>query len=243
MTAANVARIYLRDVWSKHGLPLTVTSDRGRQFVSQFMSIVNKALHIGTRLSSSYHPETDGQSERSNQAMEQYLRAYVNENQDDWVDWLPMAEFAANNHVSESTGVTPFYANVGRHPRMVEEVSQGTSPSLQQRLALVKLDEVKARDFASRMLDLQARLRKSLALAQATYTDAANLYRRVQNTYNIGDEVYVSMKNLPTTRASKSLDYKYAGPYKVTKVINNETYRLDLPSQWKINDAFHTALL
>lgn len=241
MTAPNVARIFLRDVWSLYGLPTKVTSDRGPQFVSSFMKELERQLDIGTRLSSSYHPETDGQSERTNQSMERYLRSYVNENQNDWVDWLPMAEFAHNNQVSASTGVTPFYSNLGRHPRMDAIVKEKTSRSDQP--SKVKLEAERARDFAGQLSTLHQQLRQSLALAQCDQADAANTKRRVQNTYSVGDKVFVSTKNLPTTRPSKSLDFKYAGPFEIISAVSPETYKLDLPSQWTIDNAFHVALL
>jgi len=75
-------------------------------------------LRIDSRLSTAFHPETDGQTERANGEMEQYLRSFVSYQQDDWVDWLPMAEFASNNARNETTGTSPFLANYGQHPRI-----------------------------------------------------------------------------------------------------------------------------
>ncbi|KAG0153731.1 hypothetical protein PDIDSM_2386 [Penicillium digitatum] len=114
--AEEVARLYTRHVWKLHGLPNTVVSDRGPQFVAQFWKHLTKRLRITNLLSTAYHPETDGQTERANAVLEQYLRAYVSYLQDDWSEWLPLAEFTANSHYSESTRVSPFYANYGFHP-------------------------------------------------------------------------------------------------------------------------------
>ena len=106
-----LVELYLRHIWKHHGLPLTITTDRGTQFTSEFWKSVCQCLHVTRKLSTAFHPQTDGQTERINAIMEQYLRAYVNYQQDDWSLWLPMAEFAANNHASETTGVSPFFAN------------------------------------------------------------------------------------------------------------------------------------
>ena len=103
MEAKYTARMFLYHVWKHHGLPKTIVSDRGTQFVSRLWQRLCQRLGISTKLSTAYHPETDGQSENSNQVLEQYLRSYVNYAQDDWVNWLPLAEFAANNHKSETS--------------------------------------------------------------------------------------------------------------------------------------------
>lgn len=90
---------------------------------------LTQRLRVSATLSTAYHPETDGQTERMNASLEQYLRLYVAYLQDDWVDWLPLAEFAANDTVSETTTATPFFANYGFHPRLgFEPSSLQTNP-------------------------------------------------------------------------------------------------------------------
>ena len=113
ITAAGTARLYRDHVWKLHGLPLKLLTDRGPQFAAEFMRELNALLGIKTALSTAYHPQTDGQTERVNQELEQYIRLFCNERQDDWDEWLPMAEFAYNNHVHSSTQHTPFYLNHG----------------------------------------------------------------------------------------------------------------------------------
>ena len=93
-------------------------SDRGPQFVAGLMRELNKMLEIETKLSIAYHPETDGQTERTNQELEQYLRIYVNHRQNNWAEWLAMAEFAFNNKVHTVTKSSPFQVNYRREPRM-----------------------------------------------------------------------------------------------------------------------------
>lgn len=102
-SAESTARLLLAHVWKHHGLPTTIISDRGTQFTSLLWKSLCQALGITAKLSTSFHPETDGQSEVANQEMERYLRAFCNYGQDDWTDILPIAEFAANNLESVTT--------------------------------------------------------------------------------------------------------------------------------------------
>ena len=127
ITAAGAANLYLRHVWKHHGLPCKVISDRGAQFIAEFMRELYRLLGIEIGASMAYHPQTDGQTERVNQELEQYIRLFVNERQDNWNSLLPLAEFAYNNHVHSSTQQTPFFLDTGRHPRMGFEPHQPRS--------------------------------------------------------------------------------------------------------------------
>lgn len=97
VNSEGMARLYRDNVWKLHGLPDHIISDRGPQFALRFTKDLNKALGIVTALSTAYHPQTDGQTECMNQDIEQYLRLFVNYRQDDWADWLSIAEFTINN--------------------------------------------------------------------------------------------------------------------------------------------------
>ncbi|CDO78129.1 hypothetical protein BN946_scf184860.g1 [Trametes cinnabarina] len=103
-------------VFSKHGVPSHVTSDRGSEFVSHFFRSLGKALDMRLHFTSGYHPEGDGQTERVNQTLEQYLRVYTNYQQDNWSQLLPLAEFAYNQSPNATTGISPFFANKGYNP-------------------------------------------------------------------------------------------------------------------------------
>ena len=98
-----IARLFRDHVWKLHGIPEEVISDRGPQFVSQFMRELSKFLDIKVAASTAFHPQTDGQTERVNQEVEQYLRVFVNQRQDDWYDWLALAEFSYNDRIHAST--------------------------------------------------------------------------------------------------------------------------------------------
>jgi hypothetical protein len=168
--------------------------------------------------------------------MEQYLRAYTNYMQNDWVNWLPMAEFAANNHVSETTKMTPFFANYGHHPRM-----NFFEPPQADSVGPARFDANNADEFAKQMESLHQTLREEIIWAQARYE------QRSQSTpttaIRVGDEVWLDARNLRTERPSKKLDHKNIGPFKVIQQINPRAFRLELPATMKIHNVFHTSLL
>jgi hypothetical protein len=113
ITALGAARLFLQNVWKLHGLPRSIVSDRGPQFVAEFTRELYRLLGITLSATTAYHPQADGQTERVNQELEQYLRVFVNEHQDDWDELLPMAEFQYNNHIHSSTQQTPFFLDSG----------------------------------------------------------------------------------------------------------------------------------
>ena len=117
-TAEGLARLFRDNVWKLHRLPESVISDRGPQFAAGLTRELNKMLEIETKLSMAYHPETDGQTERTNQELEQYLRMSVNHRQNNWSEWLATAEFAFNNKVHTAMKMSLFQVNYGREPRM-----------------------------------------------------------------------------------------------------------------------------
>ena len=120
--AEGLARLFRDNMWKLHGLPKSVMSDRGLQFVAELTKELNRMLEIETRLSTAFHPQTDGQTERMNQELEQYLRFFVEYRQKDWPEWLALAEFAVNNKAHTATKVSPFMANYGRELRMGRDI-------------------------------------------------------------------------------------------------------------------------
>jgi len=117
-SAEGLARLFRDNVWKLHGLPESVVSDRGPQFVAELTKELNWMLGIKTKLSTAFHPQIDGQTERMNQELEQYLQLFVEHRQKDWPEWLAAAEFAVNNKVYTATKVSPFMANYGKELRM-----------------------------------------------------------------------------------------------------------------------------
>ena len=144
--AKATAKMLLHKVWRRHGLPSSVVSNRGPQFVSAVWKALCKILKINAKLSTSFHPETDGQSKIANQGMEKHLRAYVNHFQNDWIDLLSMAEFAANANPLATIKIPPFQATCGYVPRMSFDPVDLSKESTRKRLA-----NTKARSIASNM--------------------------------------------------------------------------------------------
>ena len=111
-----MAQIYVKHVPHYRGLLRSIVTDRGSTFTSRFWKAICKAWGTNLRFSTAFHLQTDGQTEKFNAVMEQYLRFYINYLQDDWAERMPLAEFAANNQASETTGISPFFANYGFNP-------------------------------------------------------------------------------------------------------------------------------
>ena len=133
-------------------------------------------LGIKTKLLTAYHPQTDGQTECTNQELEQYLRMFISQRQDDWVDWLPMAEFTHNNNMHSATKQTPFFLNSGRHLRM------GFEP--------IKTSKVEAaKDYANRMRKIHEEAKSALQKAADEMKRYADHWLKEAPTYKVGELV------------------------------------------------------
>ncbi len=235
-SAADVAELYVRNIFKLHGFPKTVVSDRGPQFAATFWNELCKRLGIQRLLSTAFHPETNGQTEVSNASMECYLRSYVSYQQNDWTRWLGLAEFAVNNAVSKPIGCSPFFANYGFNPRLGFEpaplINHGTPAAA-----------VAAEDFGRHMQDLCDLLRTEMQAAQSKYEDNANAHRLPAPVYQVGDEVWLDAKNIRTQRPSRKLDWKNLGRFKIKRVLNPYVYELDLPESMRIHNVFHVSKL
>ena len=161
------------------------------------------------------------------------MRSQVSYLQDDWARWLPLAEFAANNANNESTRTTPFFANYGFHPCLGFEPVE---PSRQ----LAARD---AEDLALKMKTVHEYLRSEICVAQAQHEKYANRKRRPARQFFENDLVWLDARNIKTARPQKKLDWKFLGPYRVTKVVSPYAYRLELPASMKIHPVFHVSLL
>ena len=229
-TAEATATALVRQVFRLHGLPNDVVSDRGSQFTSKFWTRFLQLLGAQVKLSTAFHPETDGQTERLNQTLEQYLRCFVTYQQDDWVNFLPLAEFSYNNSQHASTGFTPFYANYGRHPLFDPNTPVET---------LVP----QAEDHVKAIKDTLGLLKSSLEQAKATYKRFADRARQEPPHFNVGDRVWLSSKNVATSRPCKKLDAKRLGPFTILAKLSPLVYRLQLPPTLSIHPVFHVSLL
>ena len=141
ITSPMLAKLFVLHMFSKHGVPSHVTSDRGMEFVSTFFHSLGKVLDMKLHFTLGYHPEGNGQTEHTNQTLEQYLQVYCNYQQSNWSDLLPIAEFAYNNAPNAMTGLSPFYTNKGYHPNLSIHPKQDVASTRAQDY-VVDLDEL-----------------------------------------------------------------------------------------------------
>jgi hypothetical protein len=237
-TAEDLAYTYMRMIAADHGLPKEMISDRGRTFASKFWQELMAKLGTNHKLSTAYHPQTDGQTERMNQIIEAYLRAYVNYAQDNWVEKLPVAQLCYNSTPSESTGLTPFYANYGFTPEAYRPPRDGPNAE-------------KARLQAELMIDLHKEMRGQLEFIRERMKKYADQDRIAGPILQKGDMVYLlrhsrghKLPNIKTNRPSDKLDVRKIGPYEILEQKGPVNYELALPDTMKLrNPTFHVSQL
>lgn len=232
-TAQDLADLFTRQVLRLHGLPKTIISDRGPQFISAFWTKLCSRLKIDRRLSTAFHPQTDGQTERLNAVLEQYLRCYVDYTQDDWNEWIALAEFATNNHASETTGISPFFANYGYDPAIELD---STTPALGH-------PDISAQDYVRQLSDIHDHCRAEMLRAQHRHTEQSNRQRQPAPAFQPNDLVWLDARNIQTRRPSRKLDARRLGPFTIIEAIGSHAYRLDLPSSMQIHNVFHVGRL
>ena len=136
LTTVQLACLFILHIFLKHRVPGHVTLDRGSEFISHFFHSLSTALGMKLHFTSGYHPEGDGQTEQVNQTLKQYLCAYCNYQQDNWSELLPLAEFTYNNVPSETTSVSPFFANKGYHPNLAIHPERDLASNCAQEYAI-----------------------------------------------------------------------------------------------------------
>jgi hypothetical protein len=227
--ALYLSKVFIREIVAKHGIPKSIISDRDKILARNFWGELCKLLQIARKLSTAYHPETDGQTERMNQTLEQYLRIYTDEEQQNWVKLLPQAEFVYNNTKQDTIGISPFMALYGREPR-----NEHTDT---ERLETAAVKEVKE------LTNLQRQLSKDITFLNMRMAHYANLKRIEGPTFERGDRVYLWRRNIKTKRPSSKLDHLKLGPFKVKNRKGPVNYELELPKGMKIHPVFHVSLL
>ena len=233
--AEGFATLFLERYVPFHWIPRAITSDRGVQFVNAFWSRLCELLHVERRLSTAYHPETDGSTERRNQEVETYLRSFVTYSQNDWDSLLPMAQIALDNKPATTTGVSPFFLSHGYDAENIvladdQRPANATNPRQRAEHTVRKLLE--AREFAE----------AALATAQQQQEQYANQSREVSPSFKTGDKVWLNLKNIKTKRTCKKLDWVHA-KYTITRTFSNSPhfYELDVPPG--VHNRFHISLL
>ena len=229
--ALQFAQLFIDHVIRLHGIPESLVSDRGSIFTSHFWTCLAKILNLKGRLSTAFHPQTDGQMERMNQTIEQYLRIYCNYQQDNWFSLLSLAEFAYNNSHHATINCLPFYANYGFNPKFHINISS-TPPQ----------NVPAAKEYAERLVQHHDALTENVKRAQNSQAQCYDA-RHERKEFAVGDSVWLLSTNIRTERPSKKLDWKRLGPFTVTQCLGLQAYRLDLPHRMKIHPVFHVSLL
>ena len=232
-SAAIVMQQFLDTIFKHHGLPRQIISDRDSHFTSHFWQALMKLLQIHLGMSTAFHPQTDGQTERANRTIEQVLRCYVDYRQKNWDSLLPLVEFSLNNHKSSSTGHSPFFLNFGLHPLLPAYHSQTcTNPAALTATQTLQANLTLAKDLLRRAQD-----------RQRTY---ANQHRR-DLTFDIGDLVLLDSSHVTPDhqrqRTSRKLAAQFVGPFPILARVGEVAYTLDLPDNMKIHPTFHVSLL
>ena len=222
-TTEGLARLFQNNVWKLHGLPESVVSDRGPQFAAELTKELNRMLGIKTKLSTVFHSQTDGQTERINQELEQYLQFFIEHRQKDWPEWMAAAEFAINNKVHMATKVSPFMANYGREIRIGEDIRR-------------KGKVESATEFVERMKKVHEEAEVALRKTQEEMKKYADRGRKETEEWKKGDRVLLSTKDLVfKERPSKKLMKRYVGLYAIEKVVSSNAVKLKLPSLMRIH--------
>ncbi|KAH9735938.1 hypothetical protein KPL71_017914 [Citrus sinensis] len=222
-TAKDVAQVFLDNIYKLHGLPKTIISDRDRIFTSTQLL-----------MSTSYHPQTDGQTEIVNKCLEQYLRCMTGDKPKEWSKWLPLAEWWYNTSFHFSSKITPFEVVYGREPPTYTTYIPGET-------IVASVDQaLRDRDSMIRLL------KENLHQAQSKMKKMADKHR-TKREFEVDDWVYLRLQPFKQAslalRKNRKLAPKFYGPYKVLQRIGQVAYKLELPSHSKIHPVFHVSCL
>ena len=224
--AVGVGKLLFTNVFKQFGIHDSIISNRGPQFASALARELARLLKYNIKLSTAYHPQTDGQTEHVNQEIETYLCIFCTNQPRSWPDLLTTAEFQHNSTPHHSTKVSPFSLMMGYEPRAYPPIRKTFLPALEN--CLTTLDKA----------------RKEALAAQET---ARQIMReRVTWTFSpwkVGDKVWLEATNLRLQYPSRKLAPQRLGPFERSQVLSPIVYRLRLPPTWKVHNVFHTSLL
>lgn len=236
-TAEQTANLFMKHYVRDHGLPKTIVSDRDSKFTSKFWTSLVALSKTQHKLSSAFRPQTDGQTERTNRFLEDYLRGIVNPNQDNWKEFLHLAEIAYNRRQHSSIGMSPFEADLGYVPYMPDDIA--ADPEF-------KKMNISARNFLIRQEAILKMAQDAMSEAQErmkAYYDK----NRLRQDFQIGDLVLLDGKNLDIRHKgyakSKKLAPRFIGPFPIIRKVNKDSYELKLSKGLRLHPVFHTSLL
>ncbi|CAM4349732.1 unnamed protein product [Leuciscus chuanchicus] len=230
-SAKETAQVLVSHVFKNHGLPSDVVSDRGPQFASLFWKEFCRLIGASVSLSSGFHPQTNGQAERTNQIVGRLLRSLAFQNPSSWVEQLPWAEYAHNSLPSSATGLSPFHCCLGYQPPLFSsQETESNVPSVQA--------------FIRRCKNTWRRVRASLYRSRVRVLRNAKKHRVKSPRYVCGQRVWLSTVNLPLQAPSRKLAPRFIGPFQISKVINPVTVKLRLPPKLRrIHPVFHVSCI
>lgn len=236
-TASDVAKQFMDHVVKTHGFPNVIISDRDAKFTSLFWKSLHSHLGIKLALSTAFHPQTDGQTERANRTIKEMLRHYITSAKHPWAQSLGVLEFAYNDSINPVTGFTPFELDTGKHPRT----------SLRQHPTDIATP-VMTQEFLDQMEMNAEQARDAISKAQDAQDHFANINVK-ERAFQAGDYVRLSSSHLNPSwlssaqKSTRKLQPKYYGPYKVLERIGSKAYKLDLPSTLKIHPVINVEYL
>jgi hypothetical protein len=226
--AKGTAELYINNVWKRFGFPRIFISDRDPRFSSKVFQEIASTMGIKSRMSTAFHPQTDGETERVNQELEVYLRMFCATEPDQWSRYLPMAEFAHNSRTHDAIKATPFNVIMGSDPIGVPTViPRFSAPQAEEKvrdLVKIRQEALAAHELARQVM---AQRRKGPE----------------PKKLSAGEQVWLEMKNIKGPYESRKLAPKREGPFEVSEVLGKYTYRLELPQTWRVHNVFDRALL
>jgi hypothetical protein len=221
-----IANAYIQHIFPHYGIPKKIISDRDPRFMSQAAREICNILQIDQNISMAFHPQTDGQSKRTNQSLEQYLRLFCSTKQNTWHAWLPLAQYTRNSWPNTTTKKTPFDLLIGYTPQAHQPARTSSLPTVETRLTTIK------------------EARKATQEAQQKAQTSWIKENLRHHEYDIGSQVWLEGTNLKLPEnMTKKLSPRQYRPFGVAAKISPVAYTLDLPPHWKIHPTFHASLL
>jgi hypothetical protein len=232
--AVQVAEVFLDTVFKLHSMPLALVSDRDKIFTSRFWQEIFKRTGVKLNMSTSYHPQSDGQTERVNQQIECYLRCFISSHPKQWKRWLPLCEYWYNTNWHSSLNKSPFEVLYGYSPRYFGLSAEDT------------VAPVDVQQWLDQRLLITESVRQHLLRVKQRMERQSDK-KRTERQFSVGDYVFLKLHPYVQTsvlhRSSHKLAFRYFGPYRILQRVGTVAYRLELPPSSRIHPVFHVSQL